>query len=182
MSFDLGAYKNRHSRSSKCRRFIWEVVYALFFRPTPRWMLNGWRCFLLRAFGGAVGKNCRIQGSAQFWYPPHVEVGDGAWVDAQVNCYSVDKVVIGSQAVISREAFLCTATHDITSPTMELVTKPITIGVKAWVCAKAYIGPGVKIGEGAVVGAGAVVTKDVDPWTVVAGNPARVIKKRPRMD
>jgi len=61
---------------------------------------------------------------------------------------------------------------------MPLVTAPIVINDGAWVCADAFIGPGVTIGEGAVVGARAVVMKDVDPWTVVAGNPAQFIKKR----
>ena len=141
-------------------------------------MLNGWRRWLLRVFGAKIGEGCRIQGSAQFWCPGNVVIGDGAWIDAKVNCYSVDKMTIGSQAVISREAFLCTASHDIYSSNMELVTKPISIGDKAWICSRAYIGPGVTIGEGAVVGACAVVTKDVEPWTVVGGNPARVLKRR----
>jgi len=47
-----------------------------------------------------------------------------------------------------------------------------------WIGAGAFVGPGVTIGEGAVVGARSVVTKDVEPWTVVAGNPAKFIKKR----
>ncbi len=61
---------------------------------------------------------------------------------------------------------------------MKLLKPPITVGDQAWVCTDAYIGPGVTIGEGAVVGARAVVVKDVPPWTIVAGNPAKTLKKR----
>ena len=56
--------------------------------------------------------------------------------------------------------------------------KQIVIGDDAWIAAGAFIGPGVTIGAGAVVGARAVVMKDVPPWTVVAGNPAKFISKR----
>jgi len=55
---------------------------------------------------------------------------------------------------------------------------PITIGRQAWVCTDAFIAPGVTVSEGAIVGARSVVTKDVAPWVIVAGNPARTIKKR----
>jgi putative colanic acid biosynthesis acetyltransferase WcaF len=61
---------------------------------------------------------------------------------------------------------------------MPLMKAAITIGNHVWICAGAFIGPGVVIGEGAVVGARAVVTKDIEPWTVVVGNPAKVIKRR----
>ncbi len=54
----------------------------------------------------------------------------------------------------------------------------ITIGDGVWLGARAITLPGVTIGEGAVVAAGAVVTKDAEPWAVVGGNPAKVIKKR----
>lgn len=54
---------------------------------------------------------------------------------------------------------------------------PIHIGDNVWIAANVVILPGVSIGEGAVVGAGSVVTKDVAPFTLVAGNPAHVIKK-----
>lgn len=54
---------------------------------------------------------------------------------------------------------------------------PVKIGNKVWIGFNSIILKGVTIGEGAIVGAGSVVTKDVSPWTVVAGNPARVIKK-----
>ncbi len=105
-------------------------------------------------------------------------MGDYSCLSENVDCYSVDKITIGKQVVVSQGAFLCCASHDISSQIMELTYKPITIKDNAWVAAEAFIGPGVNIGEGAVVGARAVVTKDVAPWTVVAGNPAKFIKKR----
>lgn len=95
-----------------------------------------------------------------------------------VDCYSVDEITIGAQATVSQGAKLCTAGHDITSKIMELTTKPIVIGDNTWVAAWSIIMSGVIVGEGAVVAAGAVVTKDVEPWTVVGGNPAKFIKKR----
>jgi len=61
---------------------------------------------------------------------------------------------------------------------MELTTAPISIGDGGWVAAGAFVGPGIILGEGAVVGAYAVVTKNVPPWTIVVGNPARPTKKR----
>jgi acetyltransferase-like isoleucine patch superfamily enzyme len=73
---------------------------------------------------------------------------------------------------------LITGSHDISISTFDLITKPITIMDNVWVATGAMILPGVTIGEGAVVAAGAVVTKDVEPWTVVGGNPAKVIKRR----
>jgi putative colanic acid biosynthesis acetyltransferase WcaF len=105
-------------------------------------------------------------------------MGDHSCLSENVDCYSVDCISIGTQAVVSQGAFLCCASHDIASPTMELTYRPIVIGNNAWVAARAFVGPGVTVGEGAVVGACAVVTKNVDPWSVVAGNPAKFIKKR----
>jgi putative colanic acid biosynthesis acetyltransferase WcaF len=61
---------------------------------------------------------------------------------------------------------------------MPLVYHPITIGAQSWVAAGCFIGPGITVGEGAVVGAYSVVTRDVPPWSIVAGNPARFIRER----
>jgi putative colanic acid biosynthesis acetyltransferase WcaF len=61
---------------------------------------------------------------------------------------------------------------------MPLFYQPIKIGSQSWIAAGAFISPGVVVGEGAVVGAFSVATKDVAPWTVVAGNPAKFIKNR----
>jgi len=58
----------------------------------------------------------------------------------------------------------------------DVISKPIKICQNAWIGMNCIILKGVTIGEGAIVGAGSVVTKDVEPWTVVAGNPARIVK------
>ncbi len=182
MEIKLNQYRNRHGGGSKLRRLVWEVVWAVLFRPTPRWCLNGWRCFLLRAFGAKIGSGVRIQGGAKLWQPWRLTIGDNSWIDGGVSLYSVDEIVIGANAVISDGAFICTATHDISSETFELQTMPVTIGDSAWICAKATVLPGVKVGEGAIVAAGSVVSKDVEPWTVIGGNPAKFIKKRELRD
>lgn len=64
----------------------------------------------------------------------------------------------------------------VTKDWSHVASKPIVIDSKVWIGFNVTILKGVRIGEGAVVGAGSVVTKDVPPWTVVAGNPARVVK------
>jgi len=178
MNIDLSKYSNRHSASNKFRRLAWEVVWLLLFRPTPRWCLNGWRRFLLQAFGAKIGRGVRIQGGVRVWQPWRISIGDNSWIDGGVSLYSVDEISIGANAVISSGALVCTASHDIASETFDLVTKPVSIGDCAWICSRAMILPGVSVREGAVVAAGSVVTKDVPPWTVVGGNPAKVLKKR----
>ena len=178
---DLKNYKNRHSFGSKVARVMWNVVWLLLFRPTPDRLLEvfvAWRRFLLRLFGAKVGAHCAIRNTVRVWAPWNLELGEWAAISEGCDVYNVDKIRIADRATISRGAFLCCAGHDIESPIMELTHLPITIGHDAWVAARAIVLPGVTIGDGAVVAAGAVVTKDVEPWTVVGGNPAKFIKKR----
>ncbi len=93
-------------------------------------------------------------------------IGNYAWV------YALDKIEIGKKCCIGESVKLLTGSHDVRSATFTLVTKPIKIGDCVWIATGATILPGVTIGEGAVV------TKDVAPWTVVGGNPAKAIGKR----
>ena len=95
-----------------------------------------------------------------------------------VDCYAVGKIKIGSKVTVSQRSFLCTASHETKTLRRELFWSDIEIGDHAWVCAESFVGPGVVLGEGAMVAARAVVVKQVDPWTIVGGNPAKVIKQR----
>lgn len=85
------------------------------------------------------------------------------------------RVSIGDYAVINDGVTILTATHDLQDPQWKMLTKPVLIGDYAWIAQGATILPGISIGRGAVIGAGAVVTRDVAPFSVVAGNPARVL-------
>jgi putative colanic acid biosynthesis acetyltransferase WcaF len=158
------------------RRLLWGAGLWLF-RLSPR-PLFAWRRFVLRCFGAQVGKHVRVYPSTRIYFPWNLEVGDWSAVGEDALIYNLGQVRIGKQVTISHRAHLCAGTHDYTRSDMPLLKPPIVVDDEAWVCADAFVGPGVTVGEGAVVGAAAVVTRDVEPWTVVAGNPARFLKKR----
>jgi len=79
---------------------------------------------------------------------------------------------------VSQHARLVAASHDIRDPSFRLLHRPIEIGPSAWICAYAFVGMGVTVGEGAVVAATATAVKDVEPWAIVGGNPARKLGVR----
>lgn len=157
-------------------RLVWRTVWLLAYRPSPK-VFHGWRRFLLRGFGAKIAKDAYPHPSVKIWAPWNLEMGSLSCLGPYVDCYCVDRVVIGSRATVSQYSFLCTATHEYRVPSRPVVTAPIMIGERAWVAADAFVGPGVTIGEGVVVGARSSVYGNVEPWTVVAGNPARVIRK-----
>ena len=177
-NLDLKNYKNRHSFKNKLARVLWNVVWLFLFRPTQKGFLDWWRVFLLRAFGATIGHHSYVAGSCRIWAPWNLSMGDASCLAERVNCYNVDEVRIGDNVVVSQEAFLCTASHDVSSVTMELTTKPIVVESNAWITARTIIMPGVTVGEGSVVAAGAVVTHDVEDWSVVGGVPAKRLKGR----
>jgi putative colanic acid biosynthesis acetyltransferase WcaF len=160
---------------------VWRIVWLLLYRPSPAGFFV-WRCYLLRLFGAKVGNGAHPYPRCRIWAPWNLVMGPDSCLADNVDCYAVDKVVLGQSAIISQQAMLCTATHDYNDPDFKLVTRPIVIGANAWVGSRAFVGPGVSIGEGAVVGAASAVFSDVPEWTVVGGNPAKELKKRLKRD
>jgi putative colanic acid biosynthesis acetyltransferase WcaF len=166
----------KYTTGDVLRRVFWGMAWPLFrFSPRPCF---GWRCFILRCFGARVGRQVHIYNSTRIYYPWNLTVGDWSTIGEDALIYNLGPVTLGEKVTISHRAHLCAGTHDYSQPDLPLLKPPITVGDQAWICADAFIGPGVTVGEGAVVGSRAVVTKDVEPWTVVVGNPARFIKKR----
>lgn len=102
---------------------------------------------------------------------------------AQIRC--MEKITIGVQCAIGRNVMIMDFdAHRIhyESGQENLITAPVTIGNHVWIGAGATILKGVTIGDGAVIGAGSIVTRDVEPYTIVAGNPAQVIKRNVRWE
>ncbi len=125
-----------------------------------------------------MGRDVHIYSSAIVYLPWNLEVGDWSSIGERACIYNLARISIGSHVTVSQRAHLCAGTHDYTDPTMPLQKKPIQLCDQVWVCTEAFVGPGTTVGEAAVVGARAVVLEDVEPWTVVAGNPARFLKRR----
>lgn len=175
---EVRPYKNHLGTKNKMLRSLWCFVYTVLFRPTPNVLFWEWRAFLLRLFGAHIGRHCKIRSSATFWAPWNITMGDYVSIGQKARIYSVDKITLHTKVCISQGAYLCTASHDVTNKDNPLVTSPITVNSFAWVAADAFVGMGITIGKGAVVGARAAVFRNVEPWTVVGGNPAEFIKTR----
>jgi putative colanic acid biosynthesis acetyltransferase WcaF len=173
----LNVYRNRLGLGNKIGRVLWNFAWHLLYRPSPTFCYF-WRRMLLRLFGAVVERGAHPYPRCRIWAPWNLTMGKYSCLANDVDCYSVAPVKLGVHATVSQYAFLCTATHDYEDPDFPLITKPIEICDYAWVGARAFIGPGVRIGEGAVVGATASVYHDVAEWTVVGGNPSKVIKLR----
>lgn len=166
----------KYTRSELAARVAWSLVRPLF-RWSPR-PFFAWRRWLLRLFGARVGRGVHVYSSAEIYMPWHLEIGDWSSIGEWALVYNLGRVTIGRHVTISHQAHLCAGTHDHSKPSLPLLKPPICIGDQAWICADAFVGPAVRVGEGAVVGARAVAVRDVEPWAIVAGNPARRIGTR----
>lgn len=155
----------------------WNMCWLLLASWTPP-QLYGWRRLLLNLWGAKIAKGARVYGSARIWYPANLEMGKGAVLGWQVHCYSMDKIVLEDFAEVAQFVHLVTGTHDTESETFQLYTKPIRICSHAWLASGCFVGPGVTVHEGAVLGARGVAFKDLDAWTIYAGNPAKPVRKR----
>ena len=151
-----------------------ESIYTQWARPIRRF-------FCSRLFR-SMGEMVNIEQGARFGTGANVEIGDYSGLGR--NCLISGRVTIGSHVMIGPDVMLLARSHrfertDIPmSDQGEGEVREIVIGNDVWIGARALIVPGVKVGTGVIIGAGAVVTKDVPPYAVVGGNPAKVIKWR----
>jgi acetyltransferase-like isoleucine patch superfamily enzyme len=123
------------------------------------------------------GKGVIVKGGDGLTVGHHVYLSDYVWINA------AGGVTIGNDVNVGVGVIIHSANHRYRDPSQLIRLqghdfKPVTIGSDVWIGARAIILPGVTVGEGAVVAAGAVVTKDVEPYAVVAGVPAAIITRR----
>ena len=139
----------------------------------------------LRAFCGKLilehcGSNVNIEKGAQFSVAVSLGDNSGIGVNALISSY----VTIGNDVMMGPECMIFTSNHGMDRLDIPMWKqkhadpKPVVIGNDVWIGARVTILPGVHIGDGSVIGAGSVVTKDVEAYSIVAGNPAKLIRKR----
>lgn len=149
------------------------LVHSLSYIRTQFW----------RIFVKKIGKNVDIMGGVIIMSPQKLVIGH----DVLINAYSVigaqRGITIGNYVMLGYHVNLASVGHSYTNPNLPIKLQgeygaPITIEDDVWIGANATILPGVKIGKGAIVGANAVVTKNVNPYSIVGGIPAKHIKYR----
>jgi putative colanic acid biosynthesis acetyltransferase WcaF len=179
MNVDLSRFDNRAFKrgSGRLQEALWLLVRLGLFELCP-FGCYAIKATVLRLFGAKVGQGVVIKPGVKITFPWKLELGDQVWLGEECWLLNLDRITIGSHVCISQRAMLCTGSHNYSSPTFDLVVKPIRVETGSWIAAHAWVGPGVAVGEHAVLGAGAVATRDLEPRGIYQGNPA--VKTRVR--
>ncbi len=135
---------------------------------------------MLRLLGAQIDPSAVLYGGFEIRSPRKLKIGTNSCIGHKATLDARGGLTIGSNVNFSSEVMIWTAQHDHRDQHFETVFKPVMIEDTVWLGPRAIILPGITIGKGAVVAAGAVVTKDVEPYTVVGGIPARKISDRPQ--
>ncbi len=142
--------------------------------------------FFSKARHISIGKNNRFGRDTRCdaGYDGKITIGNDVLIDDHCFITSQNLIEIGNHVQISAYCFITDFNHNFSSRKVPInmqgcSSEPVIIEDDVWIGAHSIILPGVKIGKGSIVGAGTVVTKSVRPYSIVAGNPAKEIKKRP---
>jgi len=128
----------------------------------------------------SCGKDVSLQMPVWIRGVEEVAIGDEVSIAAYVHIWGTGGVEIGNRVMIASHTAITSLSHDYTKEEMQktLISAKVTISDNVWIGTHSVIMPGVVIGKGAVVGAGSVVTRDVAPYSIVFGNPAKHFKFR----
>jgi len=171
-------YDSPWTLGERAALLLWQIAWPVLCGWTPK-PLNRWRLLVLRLFGARMEGVPFVHSRARIQIPWNLCMRHRACLGDRANAYSLGIIVIDEEATIAQEAYLCTGTHDFSSPRFELMTAAIHIQRDVFVGARAFVMPGVTVGEHAIVGAGAVVTQNVPQGAVVVGNPATIRQRNP---
>jgi len=156
---------------------LWWIVQSTLFGCSPQFAYK-WRNFLLRLFGANIGKNVIVRPSVRTTYPWRLTIGDNSWVGDHVDLYTLGKISIGRNTVVSQRSYLCTGSHEYQSERFDIYADAIVIEDEAWLATDVFIAPGVTIGKGTVIGARSSVFKNMPQGMICTGNPAKPVKER----
>jgi len=186
----LQSYIKKLKVSVNLFRFVWEY---LFLEPIVfifRWMPGGWgilcRYALYKVLLKKQGSKVTIRDGVKIMYPERVSIGDNSGVNDGCFLEGTGGITIGQYVRLAPRVEIMTSNHVFDNPDIPiklqgLDIKGVTIEDDVWVGIGVLITAGVTIGKGAVVAGHAVVTKDVPPYAIVGGIPAKVIGGRKKV-
>lgn len=163
-------YQTTIEEMRRCTKLCWQINQA---EP----MTDALHSLVSELFAEPLDASSNIFPPVQIDIGRNVRIGKRVFINNNLICMARGGVEIEDDVMIGPGATVLTANHDFDDHWV-LMCAPIHIGKNAWIGARAVILPGVTIGENAVVAGGAVVTKDVEPNTVVGGNPAHILQRR----
>lgn len=154
-------------------------------KPIPGYQLfNRFREYLTKRILAECGDDIKVWAKCSYGDGRRLRVGSGTHLST--NTRIMGKVTIGNQVMMGPDLVIMAVTHDISNPDIsmmsltddDLIEKEIIIEDDVWIGTRSIILPGVRIGAHSVIGAGSVVTKDVPPYAIVGGVPAKMIRMR----
>lgn len=156
-------------------KFLLLFLFNFLLNITPGSIL---RNFLLRLFGNVIGKNSSIHTSIKLFTFNKLKIGNNSVVNHSSYLDSRRGITIGNNVSIAHNTKIYTLGHDVNSPFFE--TKGSSVNIEDDVCifANVQIMPGVTISTGSVIYTGSIVTKNVEPYSIMAGCPARKVANR----
>lgn len=159
--------------------YLWAACELIFV--TNPWQISSRvRIEVLRFFGAKIGQGVSFRPRTRVKCPWKLEVGDGSWIGEGVWFHNQDRIVVGSNVVISQETFLTTGSHRVRSD-MGLITSPIIVEDGAWVTSRCMVLGGSVIGASSLIQPMTVVKGDVPPNSVYgqSGKPEVIGKRFP---
>lgn len=168
--------------------YICLLLYYFFARHLPgsdtlySFGSKGIRRAVCKGIFKNAGQNINIEHGAFFGSGRDIEIGNNSGLG--LNCRVSGPLVLGNNVMMGPDVIIYTQSHNFSRTDVPMNTQgdapkeDVSIGNDVWIGARVIILPGVKVGDGAILAAGAIVTKDVEPYTIVGGNPAKVIKSR----
>jgi maltose O-acetyltransferase len=163
---------------------IKRYLYLLTLNKLPcknknKTFMNKVKYFFLKNVFKDLGKNVNIRPNINFVNGSNISIGDYSGIGDRCFLQDIGKIIIGQDVLMGPEVMIYTSNHkvqkDMIIRLQEYDVKDIVIEDDVWIGARVIILPGVTIGRGSVIGAGSIVTRNVDPYTIVAGVPAKVI-------
>lgn len=136
------------------------------------------RRFFYRLSGMKIGKGSAIHMCARFYQPKNIQIGEDTVIGDHAFLDGRALLRVGNHVDIASQVLIYNSKHDINAPDFHAVELPVIIEDYVFIGPRVIILPGVTVGRGAVIGAGAVVTKDVEPYKIVGGVPAKEIGER----
>ena len=164
---------------------FWKLLYyGILINLPEKFFGNKLRSFVCRRIFAEAGKNIIVRKGALFGSGGKIQIGDNSRIGTNCRLMISEKIIIGKNVEMGPDVIIMDINHEFDKVDIPIIrqgykaAKPVIIEDDVWIGARVIILPGITIKKGTVIGAGSIVTKDTFEYSIVAGNPSRIIGSR----